>query len=434
MRLFYAPSQRETGIMWDTWHYWHQGTYYLYYLARSGEAWDNISLATSLDGVTWKELGPVLRKGEGVTWMGTGSTWKNPDSSQGAPFQLNFSEWKGPRQTIFMAESDDLVGWHRRDDLEFVQEESGYEPQGRWDCIWTLPRPEGGLYGYWTATPRFGTEGRFGFGHSANGLRWQALPPPKVHGVGEGEVGAVERIGGKYYMMYGCQGAMVTLVAERPEGPFHAAPRNRPLLAGHTYFSRFFPTPDGLLVNHHSIARDGMVYMGLLKDTRLDGEGALRLGWWQGNERLKRRALPVAPAPPSPGAVVTFLEPLDISAGLILESRLDLPSHAFAPRRGLYVECQPGRGLAVLFDAVGRAECALAGERGEEAVVETRVDRQYSFPASCRWRLAVEGPLVEIYLEDLLIECFSLPAPATGRFGLIAADAPGSTEVLGAWQ
>lgn len=434
MRLFYAPAHPDTGIMWDTWLYWHQGTYYLYYLARSAEAWDNISLATSADGLCWQELGPILTKGPGVTWMGTGSTWKNPRPGQGAPYQLNFSEWKGPRQTIFLAESKDLVRWQRRDDCEFVQEESGYEPQGRWDCIWPLTRPEGGLYGYWTATPRFGTNGRFGFGHSADGLHWQALPPPQVHGVGEGEVGAIERIGESYFMMFGCQGTMVTLVADRPEGPFRAAAKNRPLLAGHTYFSRFFPSPDGLLVNHHSITRDGRVYMGLLKDTRLDGDGTLRLGWWPGNEGLKRRPLPVALAPVVPNTPVHFLHPLDLAEGLILEGRLALPPHAFAPPRGLYVECQPGRGLAVLFDAQGRAECVLVGEQGEEAVLETRVDRQYPFPPSCRWRLVVESCLVEIYLEDLLIECFSLPAPATGRVGLIEADDPGRVEVLGAWQ
>ncbi|MSR83029.1 MAG: hypothetical protein EXS58_08905 [Candidatus Latescibacteria bacterium] len=434
MRLFYAPAKRETGIMWDTWLYWHQGTYYLYYLARSGDAWDNISLATSTDGVSWQELGPILTKGPDVTWMGTGSTWKSPDLSRGAPYQLNFSEWKGPRQTIFFAESEDLIHWQRRDDCEFVQEEEGYEPQGRWDCIWTLPRPGGRLYGYWTATPRFGTNSRFGMGQSSDGLHWEALPPPVVHGAGEGEVGAIEQIGDRYYMMFGCQGSMMTLVADQPEGPFHAAAKNRILLAGHTYFSRFFPSPQGLLVNHHSIARDHQVYLGLLKRMVPDAESTLHLGWWEGNEQLKRRPLPVELNAAAPQAPVRLLQPLDISAGLILEGRLTLPPHPFAPRRGLYIEFEAQRGLAILFDAQGRAECSLVGENGENAVVETRIDREYSFPSPARWRLVVESSLVEIYLEDLLIECFSLPAPATGRFGLIEGCVPGCAEVLEVWQ
>ena len=134
------------------------------------------------------------------------------------------------------------------------------------------------------------TGGRFGFGETLDGVTWKALAPPKVSGVGEGEVGAIEKIGDKYYMMFGTGGHMVTLVADRPEGPFVAARKNLRLLAGHTYFARFFPTPEGVLVNHHSIARDGQVYFGTLKATQLDAEGTLRLAWWRGNEQAQAPA------------------------------------------------------------------------------------------------------------------------------------------------
>lgn len=68
---------------------------------------------------------------------------------------MNFSEWKGLRQTIFFAASDDLVHWDRLgSEYEFVPDERWYEDRGRWDCIWTIPRPDGGLYGYWTASPK----------------------------------------------------------------------------------------------------------------------------------------------------------------------------------------------------------------------------------------------------------------------------------------
>ena len=72
--MFYRPTHAATGEMWDTWLYWYEGTYYLYYLARSGEQWDNISMATSDDGVHWEERGPILHMADGVTWMGTGSS------------------------------------------------------------------------------------------------------------------------------------------------------------------------------------------------------------------------------------------------------------------------------------------------------------------------------------------------------------------------
>jgi len=216
--MFYKARSRQTGNMWDTWLYHHGGTYHLYYLAKRSGQWDNISAATSPDGVHWKELGPILRKGKGVKWMGTGSTWRSPRHAKDGKFFMNFSEWRGARQTIFFAESSDLLHWTRLGgDVEFKQDERWYEPNGRWDCIWTIPKSGGGLYGYWTATPKKQTGGRFGFGETADGVTWRALPPPKVHGAGGGEVGAVEKIGGKYYMMFGHYPVMVTLVADRPE-------------------------------------------------------------------------------------------------------------------------------------------------------------------------------------------------------------------------
>ena len=150
----------------------------------------------------------------------------------------------------------------------------------------------------------------------SDGITWKALAPPKVSGVGEGEVGAIEKIGDRYYMMFGTGGLMVTLVADRPEGPFVAAQKNFRLLAGHTYFARFFPTPDGLLVNHHSIARDGQVFFGTLKATVLDDEGTLRLGWWPGNEQLKHQAVDVEPTAAQAGerTAVAMIEP-ELDAG-----------------------------------------------------------------------------------------------------------------------
>ena len=222
--MFYAPQRRETGTMWDTWLYHQAGTHYLFYLARAGGQWDNISMATSADGVHWQERGLILRKADGVTWMGTGSTWRSPKFEQDGKYQLNFSEWRGDRQTIFFAESTDLLSWQRLGpEFEFQQDLRWYKPKGRWDCIYTIPRSGGGLYGYWTADP----EGRpgVGFGQSQDGVHWEALEPPLfVDGAPHGEAGAVERIGQKYYLLLG-SGGMKTLVADQPQGPFRPAQR-----------------------------------------------------------------------------------------------------------------------------------------------------------------------------------------------------------------
>jgi len=432
--MFYKAKSEETGNMWDTWLYFHEGTYYLYYLANSGERWNNISMATSPDGVHWNEIGRVLAKNEDVVWMGTGSTWKSPSFEQDGKFIMNFSEWKGPRQTIFFAESTDLIHWTRLgNEYEFKQDERWYQPNGRWDCIYTIKHPGSGLYGYWTATPK--ERGRFGFGQSEDGVTWKALEPPETHGVEGGEAGAVEKIGDKYYMMFGTGGIMVTLIADKPEGPFHAAKKNFRLLSGHTYFSRFFPTPDGVLVNHHSIARDRLVYCAPLKQTVVDAEGTLRLGWWKGNEKMKHEVvnvnLPQAIDADSP--IVMLEDTFATKQGVILEGILPLPNAKDAQRSGLYIECGGEGGSAILVDADGVAELGLMQDDGSDFKCEKQVNREISFGKSPNFRLLLKHSLLEFYLNDILIECFSLPENATGRIGFIQGGAVESIKGLQAW-
>ena len=95
--MFYKAQHQETGNMWDVWLHHHEDTYFLYYLANVGQKehrwrWDNISLATSPDGVHWTERGPILKKTPGAKGMGTGSTWKSPTFEKDDKFYMNFSE------------------------------------------------------------------------------------------------------------------------------------------------------------------------------------------------------------------------------------------------------------------------------------------------------------------------------------------------------
>lgn len=197
--VFYKAQHQETGNMWDVWLFHHEGTYFLYYLANVGEhrwRWDNISMATSPDGVHWTEKGPILKKTPGAKWMGPGSTWKSPAFEKDGKFYMNYSEEIDGRQNIYFAESTGLL--HRTrlkgEEYRFVQNEQCYEKKGRWDCIWTFPKPGGGLYGYWTAGPKRSeknaADGLFGFGESLDGVHWKALAPPRVIDDEEkGEVG-----------------------------------------------------------------------------------------------------------------------------------------------------------------------------------------------------------------------------------------------------
>ena len=424
---------RRLGGQWDTWLYYHEGVYYLYILAGPGGKWNGIGMARSADGAHWEDLGMVLRKADGVTWLGTGSTWKSPNFATDKKFQLNFSEWRGDRQTIFFAESTDLVHWKRLgDEFEFKQDDRWYKPKGRWDCIYTIPRPGGGLYGYWTADPKSGPG--VGFGQSQDGVRWEALAPPKFEGgAPHGECGAVEKIGDKYYMMLGA-GGMVTLVADRPEGPFRPAAKNFRLLSGHTYFSRFFPTPGALLVNHHSMAGGG-VYFAPLKHAVVDDEGTLRLKWWAGNEKLKHQAIAIQAPPAGPGPISLLAQTLPIREGVVVEGVMTLPASAQAKPVGIYIEHGQDSGTAIRVGQNGVTEIGLIKGDGSGFASKDRMDRQVKTASAATFRLLLKHSLLEFYLDDHLIQCWSLPQRPTGRLGLMYGETgAGSIREIKAWE
>ncbi|MDA7630371.1 SUMF1/EgtB/PvdO family nonheme iron enzyme, partial [bacterium] len=411
--MFYKAQHQETGNMWDVWLYHHSGTYFLYYLANVGEhrwRWDNISMATSPDGVHWTERGPILKKTPGAKWMGTGSTWKSPTFEQDGKFYMNYSEEFDGRQNIYFAESTDLLNWTRLEGEEyrFVQNEQWYKKKGRWDCIWTIPKPGGGLYGYWTASPdrskKEAADGIFGFGESLDGVHWKALAPPRViDDENSGEVGAVEKIGGKYYMLFGHYPAMTTLVADSPEGPFRKAKKNYKVLTGHTYFSRFFRHPEGMLACHFTQARDVQVSFAPIKDVRIDHEGALRFGWWKENEKMKHRPIAVERPLDSKAAVALLGNSFDTKQGIILEGTLKLPKAKDSPRCGVYIECKNNLGVGVLIDSTGVAELGPMKADGKDFKAEKRVDREMTFDSPAAFRLLLRGSLMEFYLDDILI-------------------------------
>jgi len=419
---------RGLGGQWDTWLYFHRGTYYLFILAGSGGHWHGISMARSADGVTWEDLGMVIRKDPGVTWLGTGSTWKSPRFERDGKFFLNYSQWRGDRQTIFFAESKDLLRWTPLGpDFEFKQDDRWYKPKGRWDCIYTIPREGGGLYGYWTADPKSGPG--VGFGQATDGVHWEALPPPPfVDGAPHGECGAVEKIGQKYYMMLGTGGKMVTLTADKPPGPFRPARTNFCLLSGQTYFARFLPMPGALLVNHHSMSREG-VFSAPLKRAVVNDQGVLRLKWWAGNDALKREPVRIEPPPAQPAAGAVRLLPtqFDPHEGLVLEGVVDLPPPAADAPPGVYLE-HAGGAMAVRVLSGGAAEIGTIRPDGSAFIRKDGVDRQLGLTGTVRFRLLLKRCLLEFYLDDHLINCWSLPQRSSGHVGLL-----GSASVTGAW-
>ncbi|MBC8462655.1 MAG: hypothetical protein H8D67_32215, partial [Deltaproteobacteria bacterium] len=267
--MFYQPEK--VFRMWDCWLYYHNGVHYLFYLHKTTEGpWDGMSVATSTDGVHFEEIGSIIEKREDAEWLGTGSVWQ-----AGKKFILNFSESREGVQAIFFAESDDLIHWKRLGDEYRIDPDPRWyndTRSGRWDCIWAIPRDEGGFWGYLTANPWHSDEHPSGLEYrsvgmveSEDGVRWRAVEPP-VFEWGEipqtkFEVGAIEKIGDKYYLQLGTGGymgnrfGMYTFVGDSPKGPFRPDTQAFRLLGSKKeamYFSRFYQIPGELLVNHHS--------------------------------------------------------------------------------------------------------------------------------------------------------------------------------------
>ena len=105
--MIYKPSK---GQLWDVWVFHNDGRYYLFYDVVPEHAITAIGLATSEDGVHWKEHGIVIAKPEKAWGIGSGFTWRSPKFKEGGNFQCNFSI----DQRIYFAESPDLFDGQER--------------------------------------------------------------------------------------------------------------------------------------------------------------------------------------------------------------------------------------------------------------------------------------------------------------------------------
>ena len=395
-------KSERVAAQWDTWCYHHAGTWYLYYLITESSAGEGFGVATSSDGVHWHDHGRAIRASDDmVRYLGTGSVWRDPAADD--RFLCNYSEWRlddegEPRQNILFAWSEDLLRWHKFGDAHlFAIDEGLYERYGRWDCINTLPRAAGGFRGTWTATPhgrRAGLRGGIGIGISDDGVHWRALPPAAVRPDAD-ESGAMVEAGGTLHAMFGRDRTMAAYTAQHFAGPYRLAGKNPLLLARHhAYFSRTFAVGEEVLVNHH--AMDGrrvpsgrvITYAAPFKRFTVDDEGVQRWRWWPGNEALR-------------GSAVDPAAPQSFAQGLIVELALDLGA---APRVTLEVDGQPYL-IAVQRDGtVGFSTAAPAfdWQRRHGA------DRQLSPGTEAACRILVRRGMLELYLDDHFMECWTM--------------------------
>jgi hypothetical protein len=413
---------------WDTWLFYYEGIHYLYYLITRKKdsggggkfTFEGIGMATSSDGVHFEDIGPVIEPSEKMVFMlGTGSVWKDPKFSETGLFFMNYSECRqegtAETQHILFARSADLIHWEKYgDEKMFSADEDLYEPHGRWDCINTCPREEGGYWGNWTATPlgRGASENGIGMGYSEDGLNWIPLPPPEVSPIAD-EAGDFMQRDGVWYALFGRSGDMAVYTADDVEGPYVQQKKNSLLIKGpHTYFARLYDCNGELLLNHH--AMDGKrihgalgdmaeTYLAPLKKVVFDREGTLRAVYWPGNDALKGEPIPIVKETAPPG--ITFLtESVDFTAGIYVEGRVNL---AEGPAILLFVD---NKSFAVRLSR-RRISFGDWGPFVDGYQEKQWCDRDREFPGISTFRLLARKGMVELYLDEELVECWKLDCP-----------------------
>ncbi len=481
--------------MWDTWLYFHEGKHYLFYLhnSRVDARWDGFSMAVSDDGVHYVDLGPILSKTDDAMWLGTGMTWKVGDT-----YLLNFSENRRDHQEIAFAQSKDLLHWERLPYDEYVScsDPHWYAPDAtlswphRWDGIWVIPRDDQpGWVGYVTAVANGSPPGLGGTAAcviSDDGTHFRAAPPVIEPGRWGNtvELGAVEKIGSRYYMLLnvhhnqplgarhfssllaGEVGTYV-LTADSAFGPFDLQPNQPPIFNSspipYSVFPRFYRCGDELLINHHTMPRTfgkidyngGVdVRFSPLKTAHVDENGVLTPRWWKGNEALKgapqlvateyctlHGLLPEDCRPLEDGLQLTAVggglavlpTHHDMVRGVVLEADLTL-ERVNGALAGVGVFIESGReNIGTVIMAQSNGQLTVGGYnsrsfRPEDAKQFTTVPAQPQ-----RWRVLVRDVFVEVYVDDVLVQCYTLNHTAGGRLGFVVEAAAASISNLHLW-
>jgi hypothetical protein len=307
--LIYQPA---VGSIWDPTVIYVKGAYYMY----SMYGGDGIWLATSGDGVHWKDYGVVL-KSQGFT---NNRVWKAFVRKVGDRFILNhgaFTEQNSNNNLLRFWESKDLVHWTHLYDVPI--DPKFYRTDGRWDHMYMIPKidadPGQGYWGYVVADPI--DHGGFGMMESADGLHYKPVNAPEIVAdfrIPTMEVGGIKKIGNRYYLLggnvnhHGNYGyGVYTFVADSPNGPF------RPDLDAYrltgtsgidgNYYVHILAcfvqdSPEDLVSDPFSFratrGTDGQGTWFLpMRRALVDAKGHLRLGYWKQNDLAKGESISV---------------------------------------------------------------------------------------------------------------------------------------------
>lgn len=468
--MLYKPS---VGRFKDGFALWHQDQFYLFSMYKTGGDDNNfrsVWLATSKDGVHWKDIGPVIQDAPF-------NIWAMAVHRVGDRFIMNHGSFTKPgvQNVIRFWESKDLVHWtFMGNQADLLPDTRWYPADSRLDCMSVVPVVEGDktrYYGYAT--------GPGGFLESDDGIRWSGKPPltidwgvfpppPTPKDEGLLEIGGCHQIGDRFYLVGGWFNYMghtgygvFTLVARSPRGPFIADSGAYRLCGNSTrwvaLWARFCPMKEELLVNSYMYSgysyESGETWLPPLKKAIVDPQGHLRLGYWKGNDALHgaftnidfskctrvypsdengncrmianggRLELQAQPEQNSllrltvPRMVAVLEHKVDCSQGIVVEGMIRATCRdrrLVAPTAGFYLEEKNGEGTAILLQSQGQTDIGrlILGDGGAFHS-EDVIGPGCAAPAGVvphrnhNFRLFVRKNMFELYLDDLLVQTFN---------------------------
>ena len=384
LAFMYRPH---AGLTWDPSCLIYKKTHYCFFMYQAPDesTYGHGYLATSDDGVHFKDRGIIDAEYPGVDWfkcfvhkvVGTdGSdlfvmnhgTWRDvggpDDPSVALPADRGCP--KGTKQCLRFLKSKDLLHWEYlytlHPDPKWYAATDGVST-GRWDHAYMQADGDGGFVAFPVATPCDRAHPAPGILRSADGLNFTVHSPVVIEWGGVTpagfEFGGMEKVGGRWYLLGGRSEewhySMYTLrsLGSSVLGPYapdtHAyrlsGERGAPLPSGagqmlaawarnydvdqagdggaSALISQYIAMPHTAdLGPKHSLAGGGHVWMLPLRRPSVDVDGHLRLVYWEGNEGLKGTALP--PAPPLPALTRDVrLAPTDAGASELSVRWLD---------------------------------------------------------------------------------------------------------------
>lgn len=428
--MIYKPN---SGQIKDGCMIYEKGVFYLFsmYHKENSDKFNNIWLATSEDGVHFKDYGCVVEDFPDFIWAM--KVYRGEDA-----FYMNSGSFaaNGKQAVLKFWKSADLLNWEYMPELDIVAPNCE-DSNARLDCM-NVVKYNNRYYGYAT--------GQYSFLTSENGENWKPSklnikynPFPEYNSaLGGFEVADCIELEDKFYMFCGGFGhlgvagyGVYIYEADNPEGPF------RPCLPFYringtskrwvNMWERFFEK-DGEYLAHNYMYdgysyEKGNVFLPPVKKLKKSDE-KLCLEWWNGNNILYGDFLAgydklsaVSPAKSvfaEESDECSFSELVTLPDSVIMEFQFTMADNTFTKysKGGIFLGESKNSGSGILFDTYGKCEIVHI-ENGKIHTVEDVIGfgsaslyylesgKTYSI------RILSVGGMFEIYVNDIYLQTYN---------------------------